>query len=946
MNFIHTNSTDYEKIRKIGEGSFGEVYLVKNIKSGKNYVSKDIKIEGMSEDVTIQMFREAKILEALDHPNIVKLFEFYKTRSKKLVLILEYAQGGDLSELIKEKLNDKKKNISKKINEKHKVNNNEENNNKNIQNNFFSEKKIIKWIIQLLLSIKYSHDHKIIHRDIKSANIFLDFENNIKLGDFGLAKNLRNSQHMLNDFMGTPLYLSPEIIENKSYSFKTDIWSLGIIFFEMMNLNHPFKSKNFGELIDKIKNKKLPVLNNFYSEDLRNFVKGLLIMKVEDRPDINDLLENDFILKNLFFNKNEFKTLIRMNKKNTLKISEVDLLNDLKSLKTYRFSQYKNTNQILKEIQKNEQIKKSKFCNNTSEKNFEESVIQEEFLKSKKDLGNFFEEMCKKKNKNNENKFKDSLLLKNNENNFEDSLLLKNEIKNFGDSCSILINGKHIEDESLLINNNIKKFKEEDSFFNKDNSVIKKNDFFKNEENFEKDNSYFKNEEDKNSFFDNNKKSICNKNDFFTKGENFEEENSFFDNEKSVYDKIDESVLEEKNIIKNIKNKKSKFFKKEEEFFSSELEDIEFKEEKNSSEKKENFLFINDVELDSKNENFLQTDIIQINFKEKEESFILGKKTEKKKKKDFGLITTKLKSILDLEKKKKKDKSLKKTEKKIINLSIEKKKKIEEDNFEFYNSDYSINLNYSQTIRNSKIEEEKKVSKNSRVFKEMESYLFESNIKNECSIFPEYKNLNKEKKIFKLKSNNFFKLNISKKKDVKKLYKKKEKNFDKNKTNENKNEFLIEKKTRFKIDKKMVNKNIKKIIEKNKERESINHSALNKNFLSKLKNKNFFKPQKKNISLQIRKKYRKSQISNIQKKKNLLLNKFGNKFNLLYSSSKKYILFNGYENSVKLIKKNREDFLSGFNEVSEISYKGFIKNKYIVELLKLTILEMRNGSII
>lgn len=133
MNFIHTHSTDYKKIKKLGEGSFGEVFLVNNIKSGKHYVSKDIQIEGMSEDVIIQMFREAKILEALDHPNIIKLYEFYKTKSKKLVLILELAEGGDLSELIKKQNTPKEEKPNKKQS-------------KTLKKDYFPEKTIISKI--------------------------------------------------------------------------------------------------------------------------------------------------------------------------------------------------------------------------------------------------------------------------------------------------------------------------------------------------------------------------------------------------------------------------------------------------------------------------------------------------------------------------------------------------------------------------------------------------------------------------------------------------------------------------------------------------------------------------------------------------------------------------------------------------------------------------------
>lgn len=92
----------------------------------------------------------------------------------------------------------------------------------------FSEKQILDWFTQILLAIKHIHDRKIVHRDIKSQNIFVTKMNTIKLGDFGISKILTNTQDMMCSFVGTWYYLSPEIIRSKPYSFKTDIWSMGV----------------------------------------------------------------------------------------------------------------------------------------------------------------------------------------------------------------------------------------------------------------------------------------------------------------------------------------------------------------------------------------------------------------------------------------------------------------------------------------------------------------------------------------------------------------------------------------------------------------------------------------------------------------------------------------------------------------------------------------------
>lgn len=111
----------------------------------------------------------------------------------------------------------------------------------------------MQWLLQLLLALKHSHDHKIIHRDIKTSNIFLH-QNKVKLGDFGLAKNLVSTHQNLQGFMGTPLYIAPELFEENGYSFPADIWSLGVVFFELMNFEIPFSATTYPQLINQILN--------------------------------------------------------------------------------------------------------------------------------------------------------------------------------------------------------------------------------------------------------------------------------------------------------------------------------------------------------------------------------------------------------------------------------------------------------------------------------------------------------------------------------------------------------------------------------------------------------------------------------------------------------------------------------------------------------------------
>lgn len=100
--------------------------------------------------------------------------------------------------------------------------------------------------------MKHVHDRKILHRDIKGQNIFLTKNNTIKLGDFGIARVLNKTQDKARTVVGTPYYLSPEIIENKPYSFKSDVWSMGVLLYEMCALTPPFNANSLQFLALKI----------------------------------------------------------------------------------------------------------------------------------------------------------------------------------------------------------------------------------------------------------------------------------------------------------------------------------------------------------------------------------------------------------------------------------------------------------------------------------------------------------------------------------------------------------------------------------------------------------------------------------------------------------------------------------------------------------------------
>ena len=125
---------------------------------------------------------------------------------------------------------------------------------KHIQNEYkpLTEDQIWKWFAEIAAAVKYLHSRKIIHRDIKVENIFLSQELSVKLGDFGISKVLEHSMDLANSGVGTPYYLSPEICQGLKYNFKTDIWMMGCLLYELCTLNKPFKSESIKILIKNI----------------------------------------------------------------------------------------------------------------------------------------------------------------------------------------------------------------------------------------------------------------------------------------------------------------------------------------------------------------------------------------------------------------------------------------------------------------------------------------------------------------------------------------------------------------------------------------------------------------------------------------------------------------------------------------------------------------------
>ncbi len=159
----------------------------------------------------------------------------------------------------------------------------------------FPEELILNWFVQIVLALKYIHGLKILHRDLKASNLFLSASGSLKIGDFGIAKVLEGTLENAQTMVGTPYYMSPEIIENKPYQFKSDVWSLGCILYELCTLEHTFKAANIIELIKKILNEVPEPIPSCYSRELQEVINLILNKNPLQRPSIDQLLQVNFM---------------------------------------------------------------------------------------------------------------------------------------------------------------------------------------------------------------------------------------------------------------------------------------------------------------------------------------------------------------------------------------------------------------------------------------------------------------------------------------------------------------------------------------------------------------------------------------------------------------------------------------------------------------------------
>ena len=248
----------------LGKGAYGEVFKGK-MKNSNPCAIKKINLEKMSLTQKCRTLIEIEIHKKMNHPIVISLYDYaYSIDDKYLYIAMALIEGEDLSKVIKKQMGLKK---------------------------YFSEKYVVKLMYDICLGVQFLHHERIIHRDLKPQNIMITKEEKVLLADFGMAYDMNaHFQHLAETVVGTPLYISPEILRKAKYDTKTDVWSLGVILHELLRLDYTF-AKNAESLTDVFKNIQngcYDPLPPVFSKKIGNLVQSMLTCLLYTSPSPRD----------------------------------------------------------------------------------------------------------------------------------------------------------------------------------------------------------------------------------------------------------------------------------------------------------------------------------------------------------------------------------------------------------------------------------------------------------------------------------------------------------------------------------------------------------------------------------------------------------------------------------------------------------------------------------
>ncbi|KAI9124606.1 hypothetical protein K1719_004528 [Acacia pycnantha] len=252
---------NYHVIELVGEGSFGKVYKGRRKHTGQTVAMKFIMKHGKSEKDIHNLRQEIEILRKLKHENIIQMLDSFES-PQEFCVVTEFAQG-ELFEILED-------------------------------DKCLPEEQVQAIAKQLVKALYYLHSNRIIHRDMKPQNILIGAGSVVKLCDFGFARAMSMNTVVLRSIKGTPLYMAPELVREQPYNHTVDLWSLGVILYELFVGQPPFYTNSVYALIRHIVKDPVKYPDSM-SPQFKSFLKGLLNKAPESRLTWPALLEHPFV---------------------------------------------------------------------------------------------------------------------------------------------------------------------------------------------------------------------------------------------------------------------------------------------------------------------------------------------------------------------------------------------------------------------------------------------------------------------------------------------------------------------------------------------------------------------------------------------------------------------------------------------------------------------------